>query len=95
MTCCIGDCGKSLLSWNPLRFAHFGKLVLYLLRSLCVNFLTETLNMSALTKIEFERDTHCVNISLFAQCRALINEGMATEIDGLIERSEARRSQTE
>ena len=36
--------------------------------------------MSALTKIEFERDTNCIEISLFAQCRALINEGMANEI---------------
>ncbi len=51
--------------------------------------------MSALTKIEFERDTHCVNISLFAQCRALINEGMATEIDSLIERTKGAKSQAE
>lgn len=51
--------------------------------------------MSALTKIEFERDTHCVDISLFAQCRALINEGMATEIDSLIARSRGAKSQAE
>ena len=30
--------------------------------------------MSALTKLEFERDVNCVEISLFAQCRALISE---------------------
>jgi hypothetical protein len=51
--------------------------------------------MSALTKIEFERDTHCIDISLFAQCRALINEGMATEIDSLIARTRGAKSQAE
>ena len=51
--------------------------------------------MSALTKIEFDRDTHCVDISLFAQCRALVNEGMATEIDSLIARTRAAKSQAE
>jgi outer membrane protein TolC len=51
--------------------------------------------MSALTKIEFERDTHCVEISLFAQCRALVDEGMATEIDGLIARTRVAKSQAE
>ena len=51
--------------------------------------------MSALTKIEFDRDTHCVDISLFAQCRALINEGMATEIDSLIARTRGAQSQAE
>ena len=51
--------------------------------------------MSALTKIEFDRDTHCVDISLFAQCRALINEGMATEIDGLIARTRGAKSLAE
>ena len=51
--------------------------------------------MSALTKIEFDRDTHCVDISLFAQCRALVNEGMATEIDGLIARTRGAKSQAE
>ena len=51
--------------------------------------------MSALTKIEFDRDTHCVDISLFAQCRALINEGMATEIDSLIARTRGAKSQEE
>ena len=48
--------------------------------------------MSALTKIEFERDTNCIEISLFAQCRALINEGMANEIDALLERTRRVRS---
>jgi len=51
--------------------------------------------MSALTKIEFERDTHCIDISLFAQCRALVDEGMATEIDGLIARIRVAKSQAE
>ncbi len=51
--------------------------------------------MSALTKIEFERDTLCVEVGLFAQCRALIDEGMATEIDGLIERTHGTQSQAE
>ena len=31
--------------------------------------------MSVLTKLEFERDLNCLDISLFAQCRALISEG--------------------
>jgi len=51
--------------------------------------------MSALTKIEFERDTNCIEISLFAQCRALINEGMASEIDALLERTRGVNSQAE
>ena len=51
--------------------------------------------MSALTKIEFDRDTHCVDISLFAQCRALVNEGRATEIDSLIARTRGAKSQGE
>lgn len=51
--------------------------------------------MSALTKIEFDRDTYCVDISLFAQCRALVNEGMATEIDSLIARTRGAKSQAE
>jgi hypothetical protein len=51
--------------------------------------------MSALTKIEFERDTNCIEISLFAQCRALINEGMANEIDALLERTRGLNSQAE
>ena len=41
--------------------------------------------MSVLTKLEFERDLDCMEISLFAQCRALISEGMAAEVDQLIE----------
>jgi len=51
--------------------------------------------MSALSKLEFERDLDCVNISLFAQCRALISEGMATEVDQLIERRSGAESQDE
>ncbi|MEL0071058.1 MAG: hypothetical protein VW873_09630 [Betaproteobacteria bacterium] len=51
--------------------------------------------MSALTKIEFERDTHCVEISLFAQCRALVNEGMATEVDSLLARTRGAKPQAE
>ena len=46
--------------------------------------------MSALTKLEFERDVSCIEISLFAQCRALISEGMAKEVDQLIERANDR-----
>jgi len=51
--------------------------------------------MSALSKLEFERDLDCVDISLFAQCRALISEGMATEVDQLIERCSGAGSQDE
>ena len=51
--------------------------------------------MSALSKLEFERDLDCVDISLFAQCRALISEGMATEVDQLIERRSGAESQDE
>ena len=51
--------------------------------------------MSALTKLEFERDVNCVEISLFAQCRALISEGMATEVDKLIERASGSESEVE
>ena len=51
--------------------------------------------MSALTKLEFERDVNCVEISLFAQCRALISEGMATEVDQLIERASGSESEVE
>ena len=51
--------------------------------------------MSALTKLEFERDVNCIEISLFAQCRALISEGMATEIDQLIERAGGSESEVE
>jgi outer membrane protein TolC len=32
---------------------------------------------------------------LFAQCRALVDEGMATEIDGLIARTRVAKSQAE
>ncbi|MBU26388.1 MAG: hypothetical protein CMD99_10230 [Gammaproteobacteria bacterium] len=49
--------------------------------------------MSALIKLEFERDVSCVEISLLAQCRALISEGMATEVDQLIERASGSESQ--
>ena len=51
--------------------------------------------MSALTKIEFERDTNCIEISLLAQTRALINEGMANEVDALLERTRGVNSQAE
>jgi hypothetical protein len=51
--------------------------------------------MSALSKIEFEWDLDCVDISLFAQCRALISEGMTTEVDQLIERCSGAESQDE
>ena len=51
--------------------------------------------MSVLTKLEFERDLSCMEISLFAQCRALISEGMATEIDQLIEIRAGFESQDE
>ena len=51
--------------------------------------------MSVLTKLEFERDLNCMEISLFAQCRALINEGMATEVDQLIESRAGFESQDE
>ncbi len=51
--------------------------------------------MSVLTKLEFERDLNCMEISLFAQCRALINEGMATEVDQLIESRAGLESQDE
>lgn len=51
--------------------------------------------MSVLTKLEFERDLNCLDISLFAQCRALISEGMATEVDQLIERRVGSESQDE
>ena len=51
--------------------------------------------MSALTKLEFERDVNCVEISLFAQCRALISEGMATEVDQLIERASGSEPEVE
>ncbi len=51
--------------------------------------------MSVLTKLEFERDLNCMEISLFAQCRALINEGMATEVDQLIESHAGFESQDE
>ena len=51
--------------------------------------------MSVLTKLEFERDLNCLDISLFAQCRALISEGMATEVDQLIESRAASESQDE
>ena len=51
--------------------------------------------MSVLTKLEFERDLNCMEISLFAQCRALISEGMATEVDQLIESHVGFESQDE
>ena len=51
--------------------------------------------MSVLTKLEFERDLNCLDISLFAQCRALISEGMATEVDQLIESRAGCESQDE
>ena len=51
--------------------------------------------MSALTKLEFERDVSCIEISLFAQCRALISEGMAKEVDQLIERATGSEPQEE
>lgn len=51
--------------------------------------------MSVLTKLEFERDLNCMEISLFAQCRALISEGMATEVDQLIESRAGLESQDE
>ena len=51
--------------------------------------------MSVLTKLEFERDLNCLDISLFAQCRALIIEGMATEVDQLIESRVGFESQDE
>ena len=51
--------------------------------------------MSVLTKLEFERDLNCLDISLFAQCRALISEGMATEVDLLIESHAGSESQDE
>ena len=51
--------------------------------------------MSVLTKLEFERDLNCMEISLFAQCRALISEGMAMEVDQLIESSAGFESQDE
>ena len=51
--------------------------------------------MSVLTKLEFERDLNCLDISLFAQCRALVSEGMATEVDQLIESRAGYESQDE
>ena len=51
--------------------------------------------MSVLTKLEFERDLNCLDISLFAQCRALISEGMATEVDQLLESRAGSESQDE
>ena len=51
--------------------------------------------MSVLTKLEFERDLDCMEISLFAQCRALISEGMAAEVDQLIESRAGLESQDE
>ena len=51
--------------------------------------------MSVLTKLEFERDLNCLDISLFVQCRALISEGMATEVDLLIESRAGSESQDE
>ena len=36
-----------------------------------------------------------MEISLLAQCRALISEGMATEVDQLIERASGSESQDE
>ena len=51
--------------------------------------------MSVLAKLEFERDLNCLDISLFAQCRALISEGMATEVDQLIESRAGFESQDE
>ena len=51
--------------------------------------------MSVLTKLEFERDLNCMEISLFAQCRALISEGMAAEVDQLIESRAGLESQDE
>ena len=51
--------------------------------------------MSVLTKLEFERDLNCMEISLFAQCRALISEGMTTEVDQLIESRVGFESQDE
>ena len=51
--------------------------------------------MSVLTKLEFERDLKCMEISLFAQCRALISEGMAAEVDQLIESRAGLESQDE
>ncbi len=51
--------------------------------------------MSVLTKLEFERDLNCMDISLLAQCRALISEGLAKEVDQLIESREGFESQDE
>ena len=51
--------------------------------------------MSVLTKLEFERDLNCMDISLLAQCRALISEGMAMEVDQLIESRQGFESQDE
>jgi hypothetical protein len=51
--------------------------------------------MSALTRLEFERDLNCLDISLFAQCRALISEGMVTEVDQLIQRRSGSESKDE
>jgi hypothetical protein len=60
-----------------------------------VLFFRRRIKMSALSKIEFERDLDCIDISLFAQCRALISEGMAAEVDQLIERCSGAESQDE
>jgi hypothetical protein len=51
--------------------------------------------MSALTRLEFERDLNCLDISLFAQCRALITEGMVAEVDQLIQRRSGSESKDE
>lgn len=51
--------------------------------------------MSALTKLEYESDLNCAKISLFAQCKALINEGMPEEVDQMIERARGTTSDTE
>ena len=51
--------------------------------------------MSALTKLEYDRGISCAGVSLFAQCKALINEGMPAEVDQLIERARGTTSDTE
>lgn len=42
--------------------------------------------MSALSKLELQRDLSCLQISLFSQCRALIREGQFKSVDQLVER---------
>ena len=68
------SCRVSRAAWS---LSDSDLLAWFLLAYLPCQLFDRGRSMSALTKLEYERDTNCVEISLFAQCKALISEGMS------------------